>query len=163
MKHLTETSAPLSGNDNQGEDKFVRRGTLIFTVVVAVLVIVYACKKYSDGPMFSMRSRTERIANNWKVSQAFDKGIDVTHDFSKYELDLTPRGEAYLSSKYSFIGIDFDFETSGTWRFTTNDENVFLDFDNNDADMLYKIVRLKDDELWLIDEAGILELHFISK
>ena len=81
-----------------------------------------ACKKYDDGPLISLRSRSERVANNWRVEKAIDNGKDVSGDFDKYNVSLSKGGNAYLTAHYTFIGVEYNYATNGTWRFENNEE-----------------------------------------
>jgi hypothetical protein len=134
---------------------------LIITVIT--LLSGLGCKKYPDGPLISLRSKTERVANNWKIGQALDNGHDVTSDYNRYQLNLTKSGSASLSAKYKFLGIDYEYVTTGTWAFVSNNEKISFDFDNNDADAVYQILRLKEVEMWLKKDGGTLEFHFVPQ
>ena len=110
------------------------------------------CGKYEDGPDFSLRSRASRVANTWKVESARQGGNDVTSAFTQYELNLTKDGDATLTANYALGDVTFEFATNGTW-----------DFENNDADETYNILRLKEEEMWLREKGGDLELHLEPK
>ncbi len=135
------------------------------TILLAAIIFfsVSSCKKYSDGPLLSLRSKTERVSNNWKVGQAYDGDSDVTGSYNKYELDLTKTGSASLTANYKIITVDYDYTTKGTWAFVSNKDKISFDFDNNNADGVYEILRLKEDEMWLKRESDKLELHFVPR
>ena len=137
------------------------RTTLLLAFTVTLLAT--SCKKYDDGPMFSLRSKTERISNTWRVDKATNGGNDVTSSFDQYELQLLSNGDATLAALYSLGSLSFDFETTGTWSFEDSKEDLRLDFENDAADRTYEILRLKEDELWLQDNGGGLELHLVSR
>ena len=119
------------------------------------------CKKYDDGPLFSLRSREERVANDWRIDRAMDGSSDVTSYFNNYELRMTRDHDATLTANYTLFGADFDFSTSGTWDFENHSEDLRLDFSNDDADETWEILRLKETELWLHEKGGDLELHLV--
>ena len=137
------------------------RTTLLLAFTVTLLAT--SCKKYDDGPMFSLRSKTERISNTWRVDKASNGGNDVTSSFDQYELQLLSNGDATLAALYSLGSLSFEFETTGTWSFEDSKEDLRLDFENDAADRTYEILRLKEDELWLQDNGGGLELHLVSR
>ncbi|HQV52864.1 MAG: hypothetical protein IPI00_15500 [Flavobacteriales bacterium] len=137
------------------------RTTLLLAFTVTLLAT--SCKKYDDGPMFSLRSKTERISNTWRVDKATNGGNDVTSSFDQYELQLLSNGDATLAALYSLGSLSFEFETTGTWSFEDSKEDLRLDFENDAADRTYEILRLKEDELWLQDNGGGLELHLVSR
>ena len=135
--------------------------TMAFIFIVGISF--GSCTKYSEGPFVSLRTRTERMANNWKIGKAIDNGTDVTSDYDVYTLDLTKKGEATLTASYLFLGVAYDFTTKGTWSFVNNEVEVSFDFDNNDADGIYEIQSLHEDELWLKDNNSSVELHFVPR
>jgi len=141
----------------------IRKGKFLLSVVLLLLVTVAGCKKYPDGPLVSLRSKKERVANNWKVGQAFENGNDVTSDYTKYELDLTKGGEASLSAIYVVLGATFEFVTSGNWTLVSDNEKLYFDFDNNDGDATYSILKLEEDDMWLKKDGDSVELHLVTR
>lgn len=133
--------------------------------IASILIIITlgslstGCGKYDDGPEFSLRSRKERIANTWRVENAMNGGNDVTSSFDQYELKMSKEGGATLTANYALGDLTFEYATSGTWKLVNNDEDLQLDFENNDADETYTILRLKEEELWLRENGGELELQ----
>ena len=136
----------------------------IFLPVIAfVLLATTACEKYPEGPNMSLRSRSERVANTWKAAKVTDGNSDVTSDYDQYELDLTKSGGATLTAKYNFFGETFEITTEGTWSFMEKDTKIALDFENNDADNVYRIDKLEEEEMWLREDGGTVEFHFVPK
>lgn len=126
-----------------------------------VIISITSCKKYDDGPAFSLRSREERIANDWHIEKAMEGGNDVTSDFDNYHVTLRKNGSTTLTAKYIFLGTEYEFATGGTWSFQDKDEKIKVDYENDAADATYIILRLKEKELWLLREGDDLELHLI--
>jgi hypothetical protein len=121
------------------------------------------CKKYEDGPLFSLRPREERIANTWRVESAMNGGNDVTGSFDQYELQMLRDHSAMLAALYQLGDLSFEFQTNGTWALVNHDDDLQLDFENNAADETYEILRLKEKELWLHEKGGDLELHLVPR
>lgn len=129
--------------------------------LITIAPLVTGCGKYEEGPDFSLRSRKERIANTWRVEKAMNGSDDVTSVFNQYELKMTKDGDATLTANYSLGSLTFEFATSGNWSLGNNAEDLELDFENNDADETYGILRLKEEELWLKEKGGDLELRLM--
>lgn len=125
--------------------------------------LLTACQKYEDGPFFSLTSKTSRAANNWRIEKAYDGSEDVTSSYDNYELDLGKTGSARISEKSHFGGVIFTTETNGTWSFANNKEDLALDFEDNNADVIYTILKLESSEMWLRKKGGGLELHLIPR
>ena len=118
-----------------------------------VMLTLSSCKKYDEGPMLSLRSKTERVANVWKVAKATAllTNTDVTDDFKDDYIEFTKDGD-YLSS-----GVK-----AGTWAFTGDKDKIIVDYTGGIA-YTYKIIKLKEKEFWIKDDDGTLELHFEPK
>lgn len=137
----------------------MRTTTITVLLAFAGSIALSSCSKYEDGPAFSLRSKEERIANTWQVDKAMDSGSDVTNSFDQYQLQMLRGGEASLAALYSIGELNFEFETNGTWSLENSNEDLRLDFENDDADRTYEILRLKEEELWLREKGGTLELY----
>ncbi|MBK9761869.1 MAG: hypothetical protein IPO87_00565 [Flavobacteriales bacterium] len=132
--------------------------SLIPLSLVMVLSMA-SCKKYEEGPAISLTSRSERVANTWTIDRAIADGNDVTSDYDNYVLTMTAGGSATLVATYTVFGVNFTGETNGTWAFQNDDEELVLDFENDDADGTYQIRRLTEAELWIHKIGDDLELR----
>lgn len=122
-----------------------------------------SCKKYEEGPYVSLRSKTERVANNWRVEKAMNGNTDITSDFERYEIIFTTSNRASIIAAYKFFGTTYAYITEGTWSFNGNKEKLIVDYENNEADRVYFILRLSEDEMWLREEGSALELHLVTR
>ncbi len=143
--------------------KFQGKITSLFIIITIALFSFTSCNGYPDGPLISLESRADRVANNWKVDQAIDNGKDVTTDYTQYELNLTKTGTASLTANYSVLGVKFNFTTTGTWSFLSDFKKISFDYDNDSADGVYVILKLAEKSMWLKKDAGTLELHLIPR
>lgn len=125
--------------------------------------LVYSACKYEEGPWVSIRSKKERVSNTWKVEKAYEDGQDVTSSYQQYELQLLRSGSAKLVAIYTSGNVTVEYETNGTWDLIDNKEELRLDFENNNADNTYKILKLKEKEMWLRDTDDDVELHLMPK
>ena len=140
---------------------------IIITSLILIGVLS-SCKKYEDGPAISLISKTERLSNSWKIAQVLEGGVDKTSDyqfaFNDYNLIFENDGDYSVS--YKALGILQVTET-GKWSFNGDKTKVILDpTSNNNANNELKILRLMEEELWLMDEDnnGVeTEFHFIPK
>lgn len=122
-----------------------------------------SCQKYEDGPAVSLTPREDRVANTWIIAYAEENGENVSDDFDQYELYLTTDRDATLTASYTAFGTDFNTTTNGTWNFTNDEENLRVDYEDDEQDNEFRILRLKSDELWLKDTDQDLELHLLPK
>jgi hypothetical protein len=127
------------------------------------LMVASSCQKYEEGPAISFKSRKERVANTWAVEKAYEDGKDITADYDQYELQMLTSGYAKLVALYTLGSAQFEYETEGTWKLENKDEDLRLDFADDDADRTYQILRLKEDQLWLKEKGGSVELRLSPK
>jgi hypothetical protein len=66
---------------------------------------------------------------------------------------------ANLQADYTVFGITVSTETTGTWAFANDQEQLVLDFEDDLADGTYIINRLTQSELWLRKVGEDLELR----
>ena len=115
---------------------------LFLSIAVIISLAITSCGKYEDGPGFSLLSKTARMTNKWEL-----KSVDgQTITGGEVVWDLKKGGEATIS--YGGFGTE-----TGTWEFSDDKEDLFLEFDG-DASTL-KIRRLTNKELWVEEPAGL--------
>lgn len=134
----------------------------IFSIAILALfsaALFTSCSKYEEGPLISFRSKKARIANTWKVEQALEDGEDITDQYDQYELEMLDNNDASLAALYTIGDLTFEYETDGRWSFEDSKEQLELDFEDDEADRVYEILRLKENELWLKEAGGDTELH----
>ncbi len=129
--------------------------TIIITCIAA---LGFAGCKYEEGPSISLTPKKERMENTWDIVSASDEGEDVSDSYDNYTLVLAKDGDATLTAKYSYGPFSYTGTTNGTWEFKNNKEDVSFDFEDDDADQDYQILKLTTDELWLREKGGDLEL-----
>lgn len=133
------------------------------TTAILLLVTMVGCKKYEEGPLLSLRSKNERVANSWRVGQALENGIDVTDQYHKFDYEISKEGKVTLNANYTILGADYIYVTSGDWAFLNNKEKISFDFDGSDHSTEYTILKLKEEEMWLVSDDSELEMHFIPQ
>ncbi|MNU79125.1 hypothetical protein D3C71_687340 [compost metagenome] len=118
-------------------------GTLLFT----------SCNKYPDGPGFSMLSKKERVEGEWDLQETAHPDGTVTYDTSGEIMELTDDMECMYQS--GFITVE------GTWEFTDKKEKIRISIGS--LSKVYTIRRLKNKELWLMDDANNDVLKFDNR
>jgi len=109
------------------------------------------CGMYDEGPDISFRSKIERISNTWKIEQAFKDGEDISNNYNYWKVTLTPEG--YFFFFFSLDNSSFNINFTGTWELSEDKKQieVFIqDGLNNTTIQHYEIIRLKENEMWLI-------------
>ncbi|MFB6258002.1 MAG: hypothetical protein ABEH38_04850 [Flavobacteriales bacterium] len=123
-----------------------------------LFVFLAACKKYDEGPFVSVRSKKERIVNEWKVDEATaDDGSETTSQYDGEVWKFTDDNE-YFFRNDSTGGS----QVEGKWHFEGDKEEIYLSgpvYMPHKGE--YNILRLKEEELWLVRESDNEEIHLI--
>lgn len=121
------------------------------------LAVVQSCQKYEDGPMISLTSRKNRVANTWKVDNYKINGTDYTSLVTGYEETFSKDG-AYA---YDWGILD----GSGTWAFKNNEQDIQLSGSDDHASRKLTILKLEEDQFWYtyLDGNDKYEMHLITK
>jgi hypothetical protein len=118
------------------------------------LLLLSGCRKYEDGPTFSLTSREERVANNWTAELVFRNDIDETDEYLTYAMVFSKGGRLTWQLELKSEPTAF-LEIGASWELTSLDRQIKLTFDDpdpisGDIRLLYMDVRrLTSDELWL--------------
>jgi hypothetical protein len=137
--------------------------TTILTFALSTVFALSSCNKYEDGPSISLKSKKARVSNEWAIESASRDGEDVTSSYDEFTLQMMDDGDANLAAIYNFGNFSYEYETQGTWMFTDDKNNLKLDFEDDDADQEYQILKLQTNELWIRELGGEDELHLMSK
>ncbi|TND10331.1 MAG: hypothetical protein FD123_579 [Bacteroidetes bacterium] len=153
--------------------KNVRLFLTLAVVFIVSAATVTSCKKYEDGPMLSLRTKTHRVVNDWKLETYYLDDVNKTDSLgiSNYTESFKDDGTVLRS----FISVAGDtVSDTCTWAFANKKENLEL----TGADSLeiseqigfvtpanLKILRLKEKELWYSFEknGATHEFHLLQK
>ncbi len=136
------------------------------SVIAGLFLCISACKKYEEGPGFSLRTKKERVSNAWKVSFYSENGVDKTTFFNAFYSG----GKFHIANTGGFIftykenGV-IDRDLGGDWYFN-NDKTgiIFMQSTPTSETWTWEILKLREREMWVreVDSAGMeMDLHFI--
>ncbi|MDZ4664053.1 MAG: hypothetical protein SGJ15_04190 [Bacteroidota bacterium] len=129
----------------------------IVLILMGLIIIpsIQSCKKYAEGPSVSLRTRTERVSNSWKVENYKVNGTDFTSLVSSYNETYSKDG-AY---SYSW-GI---LNGTGKWAFQNKDTEIKLNGTDGQASRTLFILKLEEKSFWYyyMDGNNKNELHLI--
>lgn len=117
-----------------------------FGLLLLLATVLLGCKKYPEGPALTLRSKEERLANNWVIDKYFENDNDLTESFkSAYPAYLLAIGK---SGTYALTYDGVNTQT-GTWRLANNAKNwETLDNTSTAVAVTYTILRLKEKSFW---------------
>ena len=141
-----------------------------FKISFLITSIAFAsCKKYEDGPTFSLLTKKDRVANTWKVDQCLVNGEDKTFDYRTLILEETMIFTKYQTYEYSELSnwAWAKAEDDGAWQFVDKKEDIQLLSNNTTVGYkTYKILKLEPNALWLqrtFKPDSIVEYHYVVK
>ncbi len=111
-----------------------------------------SCKKYEEGPGFTLMSKKARLAGKWKPYRyEYTDGTTETGEDDS-EIEFKKDGTLILTS----TDPSFSFSLSGTWEFSDNKEDLILkvNFFGDEDITESKIILLKNSEFGTEDEDG---------
>ena len=117
------------------------------------------CKKYEDGPAFSLLTKKQRLTGEWEAKKLISDAQNVIGQ-QGYEVDLEfdKDGDFELNSRSTYTDMygqtfNYSYQLTGDWEFSNDKEEIELDYDNG-AREEWEITRLTNKEL----EAEITQL-----
>lgn len=133
------------------------------SVLFLGLIILSSCGKYEDGPKFSLLTKKARLCGEWVIDQVMFNDVDQTSAFQSFVgTDFVL--EIEKDGKYRTEGQNPD---SGTWELGEDKDDIYFLSDAQGAtEIAYRILRLKNKELWLrhTDTNGdVTEIHYDAK
>ena len=111
------------------------------------------CSTYEDGPAFSLRSKEERVVNNWTATRLFRNDIEETNFYFLYGMEFSRNGAFVWRIDRNDDNLELT-ERPGTWQLTaanTQIEITYAEPDPVDGEekLFLTIRRLTEDELWV--------------
>jgi hypothetical protein len=119
-----------------------------------------SCSKYEESPAFSLRIKKARLAGVWKVEKYVYSDGTAPYVNSDDNGTIKYTKDNKVNKFFTFFGIQL--EVSGEWKFIKDKEWLRVTLDLNGQEVIEdsKILRLKNDELWLEDANG-KETHYV--
>ncbi|MFN5415588.1 MAG: hypothetical protein ACK5B9_00925 [Flavobacteriia bacterium] len=139
----------------------MKKQTKFYAIIILGLAIILptlsSCSKYENGPALSLRSKSERVANTWKVDNYKINGDDVTSLVTSY-YEIFSKDGNYSYSWSLFNGV-------GKWEFQNNSKEIKLTGNDDHSSRTLYILKLEENEFWYysMDGSDKHEFHLISK
>ncbi|MDP1803292.1 MAG: hypothetical protein Q8L81_18160 [Bacteroidota bacterium] len=128
--------------------------TILLSLFALISLITFdSCKKYPDGPTLSLRTKTGRVSNVWKVEKCTKNGADITASKNDRTYEFRKDGV--------FIYTSGSKTEQGSWAFINKKE--WLDVKTSDP-YKWEILRLKEKEMWVRENDGdVFEYHLVPR
>ncbi len=118
----------------------------LLAVIMVLGIISTGCKKYVDGPGFSLLTKKSRLCGDWLIEQAVYNDADIT-DTTKAHAGANFKFIIMKDGTYKVQGLQ---EDAGKWKFGEDKDDVYFTSDKaGSSEQAWRILRLKSKELWL--------------
>ncbi|HNV94876.1 MAG TPA: hypothetical protein PKG63_00265 [Bacteroidales bacterium] len=125
---------------------------IFFSLII--VAFLFSCTKYEDGPIFTFRSKTKRIAHSWEYEAIIytETGISVTTNLPNTVMTFSKDGTYSENNGYT-----------GSWKFKGDIELEISKSMQGDSTITttWEITRLSNKELWLRKDK--VDHHFKAK
>lgn len=136
-------------------------------ILISALMLIFTSCKYEEGPAVSLRSKEERLCNEWKIDKKLTNGVENTLTEAELQTIVEFKKGGDYSITVPILGVYVVF--NGTWEFYDNKEKIITTYEANvlGTNVMQKdtskILRLMEKELWLEgkDSTDIVEIHYI--
>ena len=126
-----------------------------------VMTLLLGCKKYQEGPILSLKTKSGRVINKWKIEQGDTLYWGLT---PIYSMEFKKNGDYILEVPKDSVN---SLYINGTWQFIDKKENIRLrlpQFNYRRFILVEKIdtiqiLRLKEKEFWYANKNQNTELH----
>jgi hypothetical protein len=132
--------------------KNIKNLLVAFMLITMVSTMFTSCKKGSDDPIVSLKTRKDRFVNTWTLTKYEKNGITQDLNGASYTYVVLSNGTLTRSIEGTIFGFPTKKDDSGTWSFFNDDEDVKIDINSNNV--IYNIQRLASKELWLKESVG---------
>lgn len=129
----------------------MKMNNIFKALMIPVFVLLLTnCKKYEEGPAFSLLTKKSRVSNTWELDKYYENGVDKTNDavsaFKDFTLIIDKNNMKY-SKSFSAFGL-IPYGETGSWKFTSDMESIEFDPENYSlAPYTWKIIKLKNTSL----------------
>ena len=120
---------------------------IVFFVAIASFLVLTSCSKYPDGPGFSIRTKTNRLVNDWKLTSYLINGVEFVEAVPELKMVIEKDGTySRYATELVINQLQSQFE-HGTWEFNGEKTSMFLLVDGADLPVEYLIRELRANKL----------------
>lgn len=123
------------------------RFVALFLFAIALLVLTPSCSKYPDGPGFTIRTKNNRMVNDWKLTSYLVNGVEFVDAIPSLKMVIEKDGTySRYSTELVLNQLQSTFE-HGTWSFNDEKTGLFLLKDGADLPVQFTIRELRAKKL----------------
>lgn len=123
--------------------------TSLALILISISTTFSSCT-YDEGPLISLRTKASRLTGSWEVEKISDKEVENNYIY-RFEKDNEFKITNELLDTAGNVTSTSTIEGDWDWL---NDDKESITLEHDGGEMIYKIIRLTNSELWLEDEDG---------
>lgn len=130
-----------------------------FFGVILLVILLSSCRKYSDGPSFSLLSKKSRICNDWLLVTHTVNDEDVISQNVTSKMIIEKDGTYAISETTESMGQLQGEYSNGNWSFSDAKDMLYL-YQNGAAKptRTFKIKELRNKEIKLVEEFTSIDI-----
>ena len=117
-------------------NKHLKRSAFSFVILTTIF---FACKKYPDGPIYTIEPKIFRFTSEWNLDKGFINGVDQTDSIKTtypfYHLTVERKKSYTISWTTAFYSVEY-YE-HGTWEWVDNKKSIHFKYEGNGSTGLY--------------------------
>ena len=141
-----------SEHSHKSNMKTAKKVSVVMVAFLLITIAFSACKKGSDDPVVSLKTRKDRFTNTWTLVRYEKNGASQDISGSTYVYAVSNNQTLTRTVEGSIFGFPIRNISNGTWTFLNDDEDVQIAFGSSTT--IYAIQRLASKELWLKENSG---------
>ncbi len=121
------------------------KNVALLALIVLLMIPAVSCKKYDDGPWFSIYSRKERATGNWYFELVREDGVDKTEEYANHNVNMRRDGFLYWIQGYYGNNPWDTYGIQGEWKFINSDRQIEMHFNmgvREEFTLVWDITRL---------------------
>ncbi|MFP4663924.1 MAG: hypothetical protein ACLFM1_05810 [Bacteroidales bacterium] len=151
----------------------MRKVMSLAALFLGFVFVFSACSKYEEGPMVSLKSKEERIAGEYTVSEVYKNGQydeDMTEEQDGNEYIFNKDGTGSVSGSLEWEGVTFTISGDMEWELSDDKVKLLMRTKSEGEDEWSEweettILKLEDEEMWLEgydDDDNLIEMHYVE-
>lgn len=133
---------------------------MLFAALSVLVLHTSSCKRYEEGPAFTLRTAKARLVNTWEIEKYMVNGEDITALvlplFGEHSLEFC-RDKRY---EWNIGGMN----EKGKWSFIENKDKIEM-LRGDTLPFSQKIIKLTNNEFWVEgrESGDNIEVHYKTK
>lgn len=118
-------------------------------LALTLIALTPSCSKYPDGPGFTLRTKSNRLVNDWKLTSYMVNGVEYVDAIPEIKMVIDKDGTySRHSTELVLNQLQSVFE-HGTWAFNDEKTSLFLLAEGADLPVEFSIRELRAKKLVL--------------